>query len=129
MSQISPLMFFPSEKEFFSWIYLLKKTHLRTKTLMSPVWHKILKIWDTLYELVQIEVQSSNNYFKKCLPQEAEAFGNNIEKEPQKPRQKLKKICILNIYREYLLGSFLQKCISFLEQRLRFSHFQVSIIL
>ena len=57
--------------------------------------------------------------------QEAGAFGNNIEKEPQKPRPKLKKICILYIYREYLFclqsnasGRFFQKCINFLEQRL-----------
>ena len=29
--------------------------------------------------------------FQFFLPQEAGAFGNNIEKEPQKPRPKLKK--------------------------------------
>ena len=71
------------------------------------------------------------------LPQEAEAFGNNIEKEPQKRRPKLKtNICILYIYiyREYLLclqpnasGSFLQKCINFVEQQFKFSHFEGSI--
>ena len=45
------------------------------------------------------------------------------------------KICILHIYREYLLclqsnasGSFLEKCINFVEQRLKFSHFEGSII-
>ena len=50
-----------------------------------------------LFELIQIEVQCSKNYFKFFLPKEAGAFGNNIEKEPQKPRQKLKKYvyCIL----------------------------------
>ena len=54
------------------------------------------------------------------LPQEAGAFENNIEIESQKPRPKLKKICILYVYREYLPclqsnanGSFLQKCINF----------------
>ena len=35
-------------------------------------------------------VQCSKNYFKIFLPQEAgAAFGNNIEKELQKPRQKI----------------------------------------
>ena len=37
-----------------------------------------------------VEVQCSRNYFKFFLPQEAGAFANNIEKEPQKPRLKLK---------------------------------------
>ena len=37
------------------------------------------------------EVQHSKNYFKKILPQEAGAFRNNVEKEPQNPRPKLKK--------------------------------------
>ena len=58
---------------------------------MSPVWNKILKIWDTFFELVQIEVQCSKNYFKILLPQETGAFGNNIEKEPQKLLPNLKK--------------------------------------
>ena len=31
------------------------------------------------------------SYFKFFLAQEAGAFGNNIGKEPQKPRPKLKK--------------------------------------
>ena len=42
---------------------------------------------------------------------------------------------MLYIYREYLLclqssvsGSFLQKCSNFVEQRLKFSHFEGSII-
>ena len=30
-------------------------------------------------------------YFKTFFIQGAEAFGNNIEKEPQKPRSKLEK--------------------------------------
>ena len=48
---------------------------------------------------------------------------------------KIEKIEILNIYREYLLylqsnasGSFLQTCIKFAEQRLKFSHFEGSMI-
>ena len=38
-----------------------------------------------------MEVQCCKNYFKIVLPQEAGAFGNVTEKEPQKPRSKLKK--------------------------------------
>ena len=52
--------------------------------------------------------------FRFFLPQEAGAFGNNKEKELQKPQPKLEKY--FYIYREYLLclqsngsGSFLQK--------------------
>ena len=80
-------------KELFSWIYLLKKTPRRTKTLISPVWNKILKIWETLFELIQIEVHCSKNYFKISLLQE-DGYVINIEKEPQKLRQKLKRIGI-----------------------------------
>ena len=76
-------------------------------------------------------MQCSKNYFKISLPQEAGAFGNKVEKEPQK----LIYLYILYIYSEYLLwlqsiasSSFLQKCINFKEQRLKFSHFEGSII-
>ena len=56
-------------------------------------------------------------------------FGNNIEKKPQEPHLELKKICLLCIYREYLLclqsnasGIFcFQKCINFEERRVKFS--------
>ena len=65
------------------------------------------------------------------LPQEAGTFGNNIEKELQNPCLKLKKICILYIYRKYLLclqsiasGSFFQKCVNFVEPRFKVSHFE-----
>ena len=57
-----------------------------------------------------------------------------IEKKPQEPHLKLKKH-ILNIHREYLLcpqskasSRFLQTCIDFVEQPLKFSHFEGSII-
>ena len=73
---------------------------------------------------MQKEVQCSKNYFRIFLPQEFGAFGNDIKKEPQKQTTpKIEKICILYIYREYLLylqsnpsGSFLQKYINFVEQ-------------
>ena len=75
--------------------------------------------FSSLFELIQIEVQCKEKYFKVFLARETGAFGNNIVKEPQKPHSKFKKICLLNIYREYLLclqsnasGSFLQKCIN-----------------
>ena len=52
-----------------------------------------------------------------------------------KATPKIEKICILYIYREYLLclqsnasDSFLQKCINFVEQPLKCSHFKGSII-
>ena len=41
--------------------------------------------------------------FFSFLKQRPRAFGKNIKKESQKPRPKMKKICILYIYREYLL--------------------------
>ena len=105
----------------FLWKYLLKNTLRRTKILVSPVWNQILKIWDTIFELIQIEVQCSQNEFITFLPQDAWAFGNKIEKEMKKTTSKVKKkICILYIYREYSLylqfnanDSFLQKCINF----------------
>ena len=41
-------------------------------------------------------MQCSKNYFKSFFPQEAGAFGNNIEKETKKPHQKLKKhVCYI----------------------------------
>ena len=87
-----------------------------------------------IFELIQVEGQCRKVYFKFFLPQKAGAFGNNIGKKLQKPRPKLKKICNLYIYREYLLclqsnsSGFLQKYISFAEQQLNFCHFKGSII-
>ena len=82
-------------------------------------------------ELMQREVQCSKKYFKFFLTQEA--FGNNIEKELQKLRPK----CILNIYETFTDNicsacnasrSFLQKCINFVEELLKLSPFEGSII-
>ena len=66
--------FLSSEKELFSSTYILKKTPRMAKILISPVWKKILKIWDTLFELIQIEVKCTKNYFKVSLSQEAGAW-------------------------------------------------------
>ena len=68
---------------------------MKDKTLLSPIWNKTLKIWDTLFELVQTEAQCSKIYFKIFLPQETGAFGNNIEKEPQKPPENWKNLYII----------------------------------
>ena len=83
--------------------------------LVCSVWNKILKIWDTVFELTQIEVQCSKNYFKIFLPLEARTFGNN-RKEPTQATPNIEKIYILYIYTEYLIclqsnasGSFFAK--------------------
>ena len=69
------------------------------------------------------------NYFKIFLPQEAGAFGSNMEKESQSHAQNWKNMHPKYIYREYLLClqsdasvSFFQKFINFVEQRLKFPH-------
>ena len=67
------------------------------------------------------------------LQQEAGAFGNNIGTEPQEPHPNW-EICVLyiteNIYpQSNTSGSFLQSCINFVEERLKLSHFEGSIIL
>ena len=41
--------FFSSEKVLFRWTNLLKKIPRRTKILISPIWYKILKDWDTFW--------------------------------------------------------------------------------
>ena len=71
--------------------------------LISPVWNKILKIWDTRFELIQIEVKCSKNYLTIFLPQEAGVFRNRKEKkhrkETPKATPKIEKNCMLYIYR------------------------------
>ena len=62
----------------------------------------ILKVWDMLFELIQIEVQCNKNYFKIFLLQEAGAFGSN-RKWTAKAIPNFEEICILYIYGEYLL--------------------------
>ena len=81
------------------------------------------------------------------LQQEAGAFGNKIGKELQKPRLKLKNMYIIYLYYIYYIcilyiifiiyflclqsntsGSFLQTYTYFVEKRLKFSHFDGSII-
>ena len=77
-------------------------------------------------------MQCSKNHFNFFLLQETGAFINNIE--PQKPRPNLKKY-LYHIFTESICSAFslmqvvvLQKCINFVEQQLKFSHFEVSTI-
>ena len=52
-----------------------------------------------------IEVQCRKNYFKNLLEQEAGAFGNNMGKELQKPRPKLKNMYIIYLMRIFALSA------------------------
>ena len=70
--------------------------------LISPVWNKILKIWDTFFELIKKSTMQQK-LFQFFLPQEAGAFGINIEKEPQKPRPQLKNMYIIYLQRIFAL--------------------------
>ena len=98
---------------------------------MSPVLDKILKI-----ETHFLSSYKQNQLFqKKKLPQEDGAFGNNKEKEQQTPHPKLKQHVyyiftdnVCSAYHPILVAFILQKCISFAEQRLKFSYFDGSII-
>ena len=126
MSQISPLIFFPSEKDL-----LLKETTRRTQILISPTWKKILEIWNTLFELVQIEVQYCKKLFQNVFARRSWIFWKYHEKETAKATPKIENICVLYIQREYMLclqsnanGSFFKKSINFVEQRPTFSHFE-----
>ena len=54
---------------------------------------------ETLFELMQIEVQCS----KKNLRQETGAFGNKIEIEKEKPHPELKKNMYIKLQRIFSL--------------------------
>ena len=68
------------------------------------------------------------------LQQEAGTFGNNVGKDPQMLHPKLKNMYIIYLLRIFALPAiqckwyFLQTCINFVEQRLKFPHFEGSII-
>ena len=63
------------------------------------------------------------------LQQETGAFRNNIGNKLQKPHPKLKNMYIIYLMRIFAMpASFLQTCINFVEQQLKFSHFEGSII-
>ena len=73
--------------------------------LISPVWNKILKIWDTLFELMHNRKIIQEKLVKHFLPQESGAFRNNIEKQPQKARPKLKKY-VCYIFTEHICSVY-----------------------
>ena len=76
-----------------------------------------------------VKIISTFVYHKKV------EFLDVTKKGAAKATPKIERICILRIYKEYFLClqsiasvSFLQKCISFVEQRLKFSQFEGGII-
>ena len=98
--------------------YLLKKTTQRTK-IISTVWNKVLKIWDTFFELTQKKYNTaeiSSNFFYHKLE-----LLEITWKRTSKAMPKIEKnMHILYIYWECLLcqqsnasGIFLQLCINF----------------
>ena len=72
--------------------------------------------------------------FQNFLPQESGVFGNNIDKEPEKPSAKLKKYVyyifknICSACNPMQVVVFCKKYITFVVQRLKFSHFEGNII-
>ena len=102
VSQISLLMFFSSEKELFSWTYLLKETPRRTKLLIPSASSKTLIISDTLFELINKEVKCSKISLKFLYNKKLELLETTQEKNRKSHAQDW-KIWILYIYWEYLL--------------------------
>ena len=80
-----------SRTQIFSKIYKLKDTTKDKNINISNLKKDFKNLRHTFWALIQTEVQCSKYYFNIFLPQEAGAFGNNIQKEPQKPQPKLKK--------------------------------------
>ena len=73
--------------------------------------------------------------FQISFTTESWSFWKEHRKGSAKATPEIEKVYILYIYREYLLrlhsnviDSFLQKFISFVEQRLKFPHFEGSTI-
>ena len=87
----------------------VKKDTTKEKILIPPVWYKILKIWDEMFELINIEVPCGQKLGHFFLKQQAGAFGNNIGKEPQKPRPKLKNMYVIYILRRFALHAIQYK--------------------
>ena len=57
-----------------------------------------------------MEVQCNKIELKTFLQQEAGAFENNIGKEPQKPRLKLKNMYIIHLLIPFALPAIQCKC-------------------
>ena len=80
-----------------------------------------------------MEVQFSKNYINFFYREKLELLEKQRKRNAE-AKPKIEKKYLLNNYREYLLclqsnasGSFLQTCINFVEQRLKFSHFEGGI--
>ena len=58
-----------------------KKDTTKDRNISISSLKQDLKIWDTLFELIETEAQCRKNYFKFFLSDEAGDSGNNIEKE------------------------------------------------
>ena len=89
-----------------SQIYTKKGKDINIEIRLKYVWNTFLKIWGLIFELIHTAVQCSKNYFEICLKQ-AGAFGNNIGKEPRKPRSNWKTSII------YLLRIFVLPAIQY----------------
>ena len=76
---------------FFLKMYV-KITQLRTKVLICPNWNSIFKIWDTLFELKQVETQCSKSYFKIILVWTSEGNFDSVIKTVPKNNIFFKKI-------------------------------------
>ena len=134
MSQISPPVF-SSEKELFSWTYLLKKTPRRTKILISSILEKIFKNPRLTFWAHTNRSTMQQKLFQFFLTTKCRSLWKKHIKGTAKPTPKIEKIWVLCIYREHLIclqsnasGISLQTCINFVERRLKFSHFEGSIL-
>ena len=88
---------------------------------------KNINILETFFELIQLEVATMQ---QKIISRHW-SFWKIIEKEPQKPRPKLKKKITENIcsaYSPMQVVVFRKHVLIFIEQRLKFCHFEGSII-
>ena len=72
-------VFIGRKRAFYSNITIKGEASKEKNINISSLKIQILKIWDTLFELIQIEVQCSQNYFKISLSQEAGASEYNTE--------------------------------------------------
>ena len=119
-SQISPLIFFSSEKELFSWTYLLKKDTTKDKNINVSSLKEDFKIIRDAFWAYKYRDTIQQKLIQNFLQQEVGAFGNNIGKEPQKLHPKLKNLYIISLLRIFALqsnksSSFLQKYINFVK--------------
>ena len=87
LSQISSRVFFSLEKLLFIWKCWTEMTSLWTKVLISPVWNKIFKIWDAIF---QVDAnRCSKCYFIIFLWCKIGASEKNIDLEQEKTTPKI----------------------------------------